>query len=237
MRLLFASICNMRKTTYFTALFVIALPATAYAQQSTAEEAVEAVIEAASQAVDETAAASYKNDEPRFKGYIEPRFVQIDYPVESVLAGQEARVEFRVDVDRDGNATACEVTGPSEFERLNEETCPHVLRRGAFIAGEDDEGNPVAGTLVDRVYWRIREPDMDAFSIRFAFTQTETGEMIDCELISFSGAAPQGLETSDPCRGFGSETTLYRDEHGAPVRKRLEVTFDVKVSDLVSDAE
>ncbi|WP_162789600.1 energy transducer TonB [Altererythrobacter sp. ZODW24] len=244
----------MRKTICAAALFAIALPMGAFAQESQSNDAV---VEGAAQAVAEAAEdameaaelagiappAAYStghrrsNDEtdPRFETYIDSLFVQIDYPHAAFVAGEEGVVDVELTVDSEGNATGCKVVRKSDFPRLDAATCPHVLKRATFKPAEDKDGNPVVGTMIDRVHWRAREQDLNSFSLHVAFTQTETGETEDCELISFTGKAPKGMPIDEPCKGFATGSALFRDEDGVPVRKRVEVKIGAEVSDLPTD--
>lgn len=70
--------------------------------------------------------------------------VSSDYPMDMLLSGQPAIVEFRLSVGDDGVPTACHIqstTRPKEFDNA---VCKSVMRRARFEPALDAEGKPLA---------------------------------------------------------------------------------------------
>src|SRR3954470_1952580 len=76
------------------------------------------------------------------------------YPARARAAGEQGPVGFRVTLDRDGYATACEVIQSSGYPRLDNETCQLILNHATFRAVGDAKRKPRA--VYDGVVnWRL----------------------------------------------------------------------------------
>jgi TonB family protein len=77
------------------------------------------------------------------------------YPPRARAAGERGVVGFKVSLDRDGYATACEVTRSSGYPRLDEETCQLILNHATF-RGIDEGGRRKVNAVYDgSVNWRL----------------------------------------------------------------------------------
>lgn len=77
------------------------------------------------------------------------------YPARALAAGEQGSVGSNVALDRDGYATACEVTHSSGYSRLDAETCELILSRAEFkgIRGPDGRKTNIVAQGV--VNWRL----------------------------------------------------------------------------------
>jgi protein TonB len=78
-----------------------------------------------------------------------------DYPTESLKAGEQGTVEFKVDVNADGRAENCVILKSSGFPRLDKATCDVVVRRARFKPASDGNGAPIRGTWSNKMNWVI----------------------------------------------------------------------------------
>jgi TonB family protein len=77
------------------------------------------------------------------------------YPPRARSAGEQGPVGFRVALNRDGYATACEVTRSSGYPRLDEETCQLILTRGTFKGVSDENGRRVSAFYEGVLNWKL----------------------------------------------------------------------------------
>jgi protein TonB len=80
-----------------------------------------------------------------------------DYP-ESVIRPDpypEGRVEFTLTVTVEGKASACKITKSSGYERLDEVTCKHLMRRARFEPAKNADGEAIEGSHASFVDWRV----------------------------------------------------------------------------------
>lgn len=78
-----------------------------------------------------------------------------DYPAAAIRAEAQGIVAISVAIDANGRVADCTVTRSSGNAQLDEATCRLYTRRARFTPARDDAGNPVAGTAVDRISWRL----------------------------------------------------------------------------------
>jgi TonB family protein len=79
------------------------------------------------------------------------------YPPRARRAGEQGPVGFRVTLDHEGYASACEVTRSSGYPRLDNETCRLIMTRGAFKGISDSNGRKVNAVYEGVVNWRLPE--------------------------------------------------------------------------------
>jgi protein TonB len=77
------------------------------------------------------------------------------YPARALAAGEQGAVNFKVTLDRDGYASACEVTHSSGYPRLDEETCQLILNRAEFKGVRGPDGRKVSTVAQGVVNWRL----------------------------------------------------------------------------------
>ena len=77
------------------------------------------------------------------------------YPERARAAGEQGAVGFQVTVDRQGNASACQVTHTSGHPRLDSETCELILKRGSFRAVRNAEGRRGDTVHQGVINWRL----------------------------------------------------------------------------------
>ncbi|HEX8240080.1 MAG TPA: energy transducer TonB [Allosphingosinicella sp.] len=77
------------------------------------------------------------------------------YPPRALAAGEQGSVGFKVTLDRDGYASACEVTHSSGHKSLDQETCELILSRAAFKGIKDGGGRKVSSVHEGVVNWRL----------------------------------------------------------------------------------
>jgi TonB family protein len=77
------------------------------------------------------------------------------YPARARAAGEQGAVGFRVSLDRDGYASACEVTRSSGYSRLDNETCELIMNRATFKGVKDGGGRKVSSVHEGVLNWRL----------------------------------------------------------------------------------
>jgi protein TonB len=78
-----------------------------------------------------------------------------EYPPRARAAGEQGSVGFRVALDREGYATACEVTHSSGYPRLDSETCQLILNRATFKGVRGADGRKTNVVTQGVVNWRL----------------------------------------------------------------------------------
>lgn len=78
-----------------------------------------------------------------------------DYPTESLKAGEQGTVAFRLDIDAEGKASNCVVVLSSGYPRLDKATCDVMIRRARFTPATDATGVPGKGIFSSKVKWVI----------------------------------------------------------------------------------
>jgi periplasmic protein TonB len=81
------------------------------------------------------------------------RLKNSDYPSGAAEAGLEGTVAVRYRVGVDGRVSNCVVTTSSGHADLDAVTCRLIERRFRFDPATDEEGRPVASTIVERHSW------------------------------------------------------------------------------------
>lgn len=161
-----------------------------------------------------------------------------DYPLGSLRAGEDGRVEYELFVDETGKVTDCKVLRSTATSALDAWTCELLLERAKFEPGLNEDGKAVANTYFNDTFWN---PDLEpefpaAFTYRSTFLRNARGEMEGCEILEKSGTLSKSFERtiqSKPCPDSWSDRGVpYRDEDGAPVAKQVTVMVDVKVEDV-----
>lgn len=77
------------------------------------------------------------------------------YPERARAAGEQGPVGFKVTLDRDGYASACEVTHSSGYPQLDNETCQLILNRAVFKGVRDGDGRKVSSVHEGVVNWKL----------------------------------------------------------------------------------
>ena len=77
------------------------------------------------------------------------------YPSGSRARGEQGMVGFKATLDREGFATACEVTSSSGYPRLDNETCRLILDRATFKGVRDENGRKVNAVFEGTVNWKL----------------------------------------------------------------------------------
>jgi protein TonB len=82
-------------------------------------------------------------------------FSDEDYPVEALRRDEQGKVDFRLDVGKDGRVTRCTVTASSGSASLDSATCRLVAERARFQPKLDARGRPVRARYVSHLKWVI----------------------------------------------------------------------------------
>jgi protein TonB len=78
-----------------------------------------------------------------------------DYPSRALREERAGVTRFRVQVDTNGRATNCRVTGSSGHADLDDTTCKLIERRARFRPATDGNGDPTTGSWSSAVRWEI----------------------------------------------------------------------------------
>ncbi len=82
-------------------------------------------------------------------------FLKKNYPPESLKAGEQGKVGFRVMIGKDGAMGSCEVTQSSGFKRLDSETCELLVRYANINPERDSDGRPIQSTREGFINWTL----------------------------------------------------------------------------------
>lgn len=238
------------KSPYLALVACLFAAGSANAQQSAVEEAVEAAAAAAEAQKNRPApqqihmvptdspppAPMETKANPEPKSWRLSRGQAADYPPSSWAADEEGVVNFRVQLDRDGKVTMCEITTSSGYPTLDAKTCEIQKERGEYYLDRDESGEPIEVTYEGQQVWEKREHEFPGTSaIEVTFDVLKTGETTNCEFVEVSGEISQ--RTRDqlerrPCP-FSSRNgrNIYRDENGVPVPKKVTFRVEVTVED------
>lgn len=78
-----------------------------------------------------------------------------DYPPAALRSGDQGTTGFRLDVGPDGRVTNCSVTSSSGSSILDQTACRLLTRRARFNAAEDENGNKISSSFINRFVWKI----------------------------------------------------------------------------------
>ncbi|MBA3675840.1 MAG: TonB family protein [Sphingosinicella sp.] len=81
--------------------------------------------------------------------------IESQYPARALAAGEQGAVGFKVTLDREGYASACEVTQSSGYKLLDAETCQLILNRATFKGIKDENGRKISSVASGVVNWRL----------------------------------------------------------------------------------
>ena len=224
-------------TTPALTLFLLGAGVTAQDKRpNSAGPMVESVAEAAADAADESF-EEYRTKRVTPIDYSDLLAKGVDYPIEAWNAGEEGGVSYKLTVNALGQPTDCIITESSGSVALDKKTCEILMMRARFDPAHNDAGQAIAGTYVDKMRWRKREPEFSGtFRVTVEFIVDEQGVTKDCRIIEKSGAISTSTMKSlekRPCPGTNRPGRyVYRDENGVPVAKRVRMDFHITVDDL-----
>ena len=78
-----------------------------------------------------------------------------DYPGPMMFKGNQALVQFRLEVDELGAVTNCHIQGHTKPEGFADLTCKLIIKRAKFQPALDAAGKPAKSYYVNRVHWLI----------------------------------------------------------------------------------
>jgi protein TonB len=79
-----------------------------------------------------------------------------DYPADAVRNEEEGTVRVRLSVGTDGRVTGCTVVGSSGSSSLDRATCSVLQRKARFTPAKDQNGNPIADTVMaPPIRWQL----------------------------------------------------------------------------------
>lgn len=124
-----------------------------------------------------------------------------DYPSEAIIAGQEGSATALVAVDAKGRVTDCKIVVSSGSPSLDVQTCRLFWTRARFKPAFDARGRPTAGTLIQRITWRLegdRRP-LEPWDETTELTFDGAGTMLAC-VTRRGGALSARPMTETECR-------------------------------------
>jgi protein TonB len=137
-----------------------------------------------------TPAATVPSAEATARDAANGEVILSEYPARARAAGEQGQVGFKVALDREGYATACEVTHSSGYPRLDEETCQLILNRATFKGVRGTDGRRTNVVTQGVVNWRLPGASTAATPVRMAAAKPEkkvcrrrikTGSLADYE--------------------------------------------------------
>lgn len=76
-----------------------------------------------------------------------------DYPATMLVAGKQAVISFRLNVDAAGVPTACEIQRSYSDKQFDQITCAALMRRARFSPARDASGKAVPSYHLNKVRW------------------------------------------------------------------------------------
>ncbi len=102
-----------------------------------------------------SAAASLLAVVPGFAVRAGPPVPGNDYPTESLKAGEQGTVWYKVDVTETGVPENCVIVVSSGYPRLDKATCDLVLRRARFKPARSPDGTAIRSSFSNKINWTI----------------------------------------------------------------------------------
>ncbi|MCL6697599.1 energy transducer TonB [Sphingomonas sp. NSE70-1] len=143
---------------------------------------------------------------------IDNEFIFNRYPPRALAAGEQGRVKFRVDIDKEGNVTACTVLASSGFERLDRETCDLMVEHAKFYPVLDAMGKAQSAAHLGFVNWRI--PGV-ALTSTIAATGQRPMEKVVCKRVQKTGSLVSNSRTCMTKREWSQQADQYQEDWGA----------------------
>ncbi|MHA6720845.1 energy transducer TonB [Sphingomonas sp. RS6] len=78
-----------------------------------------------------------------------------DYPDKASRDGYSGLLQFRLNVDADGNVSSCHILARTEPDLFATPTCRAMMRKAKFDPAIDANGNPVASYFVSSVLYNL----------------------------------------------------------------------------------
>lgn len=78
-----------------------------------------------------------------------------DYPVDMLMLGKRAIVQFRLDVDTTGKPTGCHIQQSTRPKAFDDAVCAAIMRKAKFHPALDADGRPVASYWMTSVNFHI----------------------------------------------------------------------------------
>ena len=125
------------------------------------------------------------------------------------------------------------VTMSSGSPVLDEATCVLVTRRALFKPAMNDKGKPTTGQYSNRIRWVTpQQPQTNGLApvvINEVFYVETDGTPTDCRFfINGAETADSGLESTCSKR---PHIEPFQNSTGLPVRKKVTISFGIKVDD------
>jgi TonB family protein len=103
------------------------------------------------------------------------------YPPRALAAGEEGLVGFKVTLDRDGYASACQVTHSSGHPLLDEETCQLITNRVTFKGMRGASGPKMGAVQEGVVAWKLpTTPINEALPAPVQLAKADAPEKLVC---------------------------------------------------------
>ena len=125
-----------------------------------------------------------------------------DYPIAALRNDMEGVTIFRLAVGADGRPTACDVTGSSGFDVLDQAACERLMKNARFTPARDAAGRATVGSYANRVRWTFpaNAGDFSPATTTLRLQIDAAGKITGCKVIT--GAPAPGDDP--PCRGMSA---------------------------------
>jgi TonB family protein len=142
-------------------------------------------------------------------------FSSADYPLRARRHRLEGTVQFRLEIDSEGNIASCDIVGSSGSPALDAATCRVVRERARFSPAVDSRGQPLPDTVNATVHWRMTdiEPPM-RFARERAVTTISWSEPDPICTEVYNGEPMGRLSASECMSDYYSLATAVRDTRG-----------------------
>lgn len=155
-----------------------------------------------------------------------------DYPLGALRAEAQGTTAFKLTIATNGRVSACTITVSSGSPELDETTCRLVTQRAVFSPALNRKGKAVEGSYSSRIRWVIPQSEpqaVDPESRAMTFIVETDGSATSC-IETLNGKQVELAPDKSPC-SMSEGFKPFLDAKGQPVRKRVTISFDVRVSD------
>lgn len=161
-----------------------------------------------------------------------------DYPKQALADSVDGAVQFRLDIDRLGEPSACTVLISSGSPQLDATACNLIMVRARFSPATDRRGRAVPGTYTNRVRWIIPKdrPKPEPGLLVTSVIVEPDGSVSDCRIETVEGGAIDASQAKRAAAGKSWCESMnfasgYTDAAGKTVPKRVRMTTRVEVLD------
>lgn len=141
-----------------------------------------------------------------------------NYPPRARAAGEQGRVGFRIDVDRQARVLNCTIVESSGYPMLDRETCEVISEHARFKPTLDRDGRPVEATHVGYMNWKLptsASAGAAPAGTKLASAQGDDLDKVVCKKFVKTGSLVQSTRTCKTRREWAKQQIRAQEDWGA----------------------